>query len=434
MGVDLGPNKVDDGLVFGLDTGHSPNSSFEPRSYKRRFNRGAPGTNLWDSIDNTQSLRGNRTEHFWDGSKWKEDSTYTNPGVAGPKNIYLGKVFKFTSGALSNSWSGNSYGYMLRDIATTSGQTYTMTCWCYASTDNDLTSIPSTIEGESGGESTVSGFNASYDQNSKGTWQRLAKKATADSNVRFIPVYPRKNGVTDGSFTGFFMWADPQVVLGSTPKPYIETNTSRSDTDSLIDLTKTTDIDVSNVSFDSNGLPTFDGTDDHINLPTSLIDNLDTTQLTVEAVVYHTSWGTSSGSRPYIANWNTWSPGNQKGFILRTYTTSQYPSFWYCWGANYTSITASTQMNLNQYYHVVGVFKKDSYAKIYVNGVEAGSTTTGTGNNLVYDTSTGTRIGYGTINTGRMVGNIPVAKIYSQALTAAEVKQNFNAYRKRFNL
>ena len=218
------------------------------------------------------------------------------------------------------------------------------------------------------------------------------------------------------------------------PQLMLKPSTSISSTSSLIDLKETTNIDVSNVSFDSTGQPTFDGTDDYIQLPTSLVSNLSTSELTVEAIVYHTSWGTSSGSRPYVANWNTWSPGNQKGFILRTYTTSQYPSFWYCWGANYTSITASTQMNLNQYYHVVGVFKKDSYAKIYVNGVEAGSTTTGTGNNLVYDTSTGTRIGYGTINTGRMVGNLPVVKIYNRALSADEVQQNFKAYKTRFDI
>ena len=33
-----------------------------------------------------------------------------------------------------------------------------------------------------------------------------------------------------------------------------------------------------------------------------------------------------------------------------------------------------------------------------------------------------------------MDGEIPVAKIYQKALTAAEVKQNFNAYKNRFNI
>ena len=432
-----GPNIERDGLVFGYDTGANPSSDFNHKNKKRRFFKGEPSTNLWDSIDNTQSLRGNRTQHYWDGKRWTIDGSYTDPGVPGPKNIYLGKVFKFTSGALNSVWSGNSHGYMLRDIATTSGQTYTMSAWVYASIDCDVDSIPAVIEGEAGGESTVSGFPASYNLSNKGTWQRTAKKALADGNVRFIPTYTKKIGVTDGSFSGFFMWAAPQVVLGDRPRPYIQTGTSRSSTQSLIDLTRTSTIDVSNVSFDSTGQPTFDGTDDVIQLPTNLIDNLNTSELTVEAIVYHTSWGTNGSSRPYISNWNSWqpSPANQRGFILRTFGTEQFPRFYYCWGASYNNVSASgTTFNLNQFHHVVGVFKKDSYAKIYVDGVEAGSTTTGTGNNLVYDDSTGTYIGYGTINTGRYVGDLPVAKIYNRALSAQEIKQNYNTYKNRFNI
>jgi hypothetical protein len=44
------------------------------------------------------------------------------------------------------------------------------------------------------------------------------------------------------------------------------TDGTRSSTQSLIDLTKTSTINVSNVSFDSTGQPTFDGTDDYIEL------------------------------------------------------------------------------------------------------------------------------------------------------------------------
>jgi len=57
-------------------------------------------------------------------------------------------------------------------------------------------------------------------------------------------------------------WHSPQVELTTHATTFV--HGTRSSTQSLIDLTKTTDIDVSNVSFDSNGLPTFDGTDDKI--------------------------------------------------------------------------------------------------------------------------------------------------------------------------
>ena len=47
-----------------------------------------------------------------------------------------------------------------------------------------------------------------------------------------------------------------------SPNLLLEPNTSISSSNSILDLTKTTNIDVSNVSFDSTGQPTFDGTDD----------------------------------------------------------------------------------------------------------------------------------------------------------------------------
>ena len=38
-------------------------------------------------------------------------------------------------------------------------------------------------------------------------------------------------------------------------------------------------------------------------------------------------------------------------------------------------------------------------------------------------------------NNGEGVdGNIPIAKVYSKALSADEVTQNYNAYKNRFNL
>ena len=416
MGVDLGPNKVNDGLVFGYDTGYG----VADNSTATRFFPGEPTTNLVPSGQSTGTSVFQRQGYHVEVFTYSQitdyrgrpnvHKLYINPTTSNPYADFGGQYYK-SGGSVVGDVYTISFDYYTTKGTGTPGMAVVYANGYKTPTSSEAASLSSAtvIDLENG-------------------WKRKTQTATiTTAGNSWFRLGLNSNSVETEVYIDNF-----QVELNSHATPF--SDGTRSSTQSLIDLTKTRDIDVSNVSFDSTGQPTFDGTDDHINLPTSLIDNLNTTQLTVEAVVYHTSWGSSSGSRPYIANWNTWSPGNQKGFILRTYTTSQYPSFWYCWGANYTNITASTQMNLNQYYHVVGVFKKDSYAKIYVNGVEAGSSTTGTGNNLVYDTSTGTRIGYGTINTGRMVGNIPVAKIYSQALTAAEVKQNFNAHRKRFNL
>jgi len=320
----------------------------------------------------------------------------------------------------SNATSGTSYTYSFDyKVLAYDGGTWTPSVGVYG----DGYKVPN---------SSYTGTNYAYQYRPlPDGWIRFVFTYTADYEGR--NTY-RSNMNTNDTTPFDILFDNFQIEENSHVTPF--TTGTRSATQGLLDLTGNRSIDLSNVSFDSNAVMTFDGTSDYIQLPTSLVDNLSTSELTVEAVVYHTAWGGSSSSRPYVANWNTWDPTtpNQRGFILRTFTTSQYPSFWYCWGTAYTSITSNIQMNLNQYYHVVGVFKKDNYAKIYVNGIEAGSTTTGTGNNLVYDDSTGTRIGYGTINTGRMVGDLPVIKIYNRALTAGEVKNNYSHYKNRFGI
>ena len=412
MATSGGPKTEKEGLIFGFDNGYKVADT----STSTRFFKGKTTTNLYDSIDNTQTLRSPRTSHFWNGKKWIVNSSYTHPGVPGPKGVYLGKVFKFTSGALSSTWSGNSYGYMLRDISTTNGITHTQSAGIYASEDCDLTSIPSTIEQESSGESTVSGHPASYDLTNKGTWQRIAKKAVADDQVRFITLYPRKHGVTDGSFSGFFMWAAPQVIEGAVPTPYLETGTSRSATEGLIDLKKSTNIDVSNISFDTTGLPTFDGTDDYIDLPNDLgYSNA------VSVFAIFKSNGTPTGGYHIICGGQELEISVPTAGQLRTgvYTT-----------ARYVNNLGSGLSDGN--YHYIGFTYSGNTKTAYIDGISVGTQST---SGTLTNSFSNRRIGrFGSSSTYYINGELPVYTVFNRALTAEEVKENFNAYRKRFDI
>ena len=410
-----GPHIIKDGLVFGYNTGYG----IADNDTATRFYAGEPAVNLWDSLLSTQSLR-SHTKHYWNGKKWTEDATYTHPGVDGPKDVYLGLVFKHVSGALNSTWSGTSYGYMLRDIACTNGATMTMSSWIYASGDCDVDAIPAVIEGESGGESTVTGYPSSYDLNNKGTWQVTAKKATSDGNTRFIPLYPRKNGVTDGSFTGFFMWALPQVTYGDRVVTPIQPGATRSSTASLIDLKETTDIDVSNVSFDSTGQPTFDGTSDYIQ-NSSYTSHQQPTG-TLEVVIKPTI---VSGNRYVAGVGGTTTYGASRMIRINGGTLGivTYGSSTQDW----SGVTAAT---VNQYQHVVATWSGTSL-QMYVNNVPYSATRTG----VVSPLGTNITMGRPPWAAGSYyAGSVDIFKHYNKVLSAAEVQQNYNAYKKRFSI
>ena len=411
MAVRHGHGKVaTDGLVFAYDTGDTRNS------YK-----GEPVQNLWDDMLNTQSLR-THTKHYWDGRKWIENGTYSHPGVDGPKGTYLGLVFKHTSGALNNSWSGNSYGYMLRDIACTNGATMTMSSWIYASTDCDVTAIPAVIEQEAGGESTVSGYVSSYDLNNKGTWQVVAKKATSDGQVRFIPLYPRKDGVTDGSFAGFFMWALPQVTYGDHVVQPIQPGETRSSTQGLLDLTGNSSVDLANVSFDSTADIDFDGTDDAIQVPDSNLLDI-TTDVSFEFVVKAES--TQSNPYPRLLD--------KSVYLVHL---SQTAPFSIAQNINTTSglrqVSVGSAFPADTWTHVITTYD-GQFGKIYVNGVLVNSNDFGS--ELSCNTNgTALKIG-GDGGTNRPLnGKIATTKIYNRALSATEVAQNFGHYKTRFGI
>jgi hypothetical protein len=74
--------------------------------------------------------------------------------------------------------------------------------------------------------------------------------------------------------------------------------------------------------------------------------------------------------------------------------------------------------------------------KLYVNGESTGTTRAySAGSTGIIRDLNGVVIG-GYFNSTQPYfnGDIPIAKIYSNALSDSEVKQNYNVYRKRFGL
>ena len=390
-----------DALVFAYDTGDTRNS-YRGEPTVNVFNSNGEG---FDPLDlYTWATSGNT-------STWSRDTTIERSPVGG---IPL----KETSSG-TDSYSG-TYGSGKWNLSSASiGQTWTVTVYAKATagTNLQLWLFEADSNGAYGGI-TMQNFSAT------GNWQRLVVTRTlSDSDV--ASVQARVATSTNG---GVVWWDGLQMEQNGHATPF--TAGTRSDTQGLRDLTGSTSINLSNVSFDSNAQMAFDGSSDYISLPSTLTGSFNPNSFTVEAVVKYDSFGAINSSRPYVSNWNTWSPGSQKGFILRTFGESEYASFWWCDGVNYSSVTATTQMTTGQYYHITATYSP-SVVVIYINGTLEG-TSTALLSGIVFESTT--RIGFGTINTGYFDGEIPVVKMYNRALPAAEVKNNYNNYKGRFNL
>ena len=95
--------------------------------------------------------------------------------------------------------------------------------------------------------------------------------------------------------------------------------------------------------------------------------------------------------------------------------------------STYSTITATTAVEVGKYYHFVGVFN-GSTTTIYVNGVAETTQTMGN-----QPSSVTSRVEIGRYSaTYPSASEIAVTRFYNQPLTAAEVLQNYNAQKNRF--
>ena len=209
-------------------------------------------------------------------------------------------------------------------------------------------------------------------------------------------------------------WAGPfkEDLNVTNVSQYI--NGTRSSTQGLLDLTGNYSMSLSNVSFDSSAFPqmTFDGTNDYFDLNS---DNIigGTQDFTIDAV--YNNVGSAGG-----AIFNNYGPGYTTGLWF----SGQYGI--YLQGSCY----APGHPLSNGKYNMVAT-RESGVVRLYLGGSLVNTVTLSSS----IPTNINYRIGTDVNGTAEPFGGqIYSVKIYNRALSAGEVRSNYNHYKTRFNL
>ena len=391
MGTSAGPNIVRDGLVFGYDTGYPAADNTQALT----FNNGEPTTNLItnplaDSITGFNRSGGTGTISYDSTEKalkWVQ-TDYASWGT------YLNIYPSFT-GTLS-----------------TSAQ-YTFSCEYKTQNAFADSNISHQLVQGNGQSSATTNSDISSDTYAEINGWKQYRVTFTPSNTGVSTAYNRFITGDRGSDTLTMYIKNIQFEQKSHQTPFV--NGTRSSTQSVIDLKESTNIDVSNASFDSNAQMIFDGTDDVISTSHYSGRNPSNSPFSVEAIVKST---TTSGNRMWLdVNGNG---SNQRFYCAHASDGSSTPM-----GIQNSGWSHSIPQDTNYHHYVITM--DGSTATLYNNGTSHSSKSY-TSYTLPNNIQAGGRSGY------RWVGYIPIFKIYEKVLTTDEIALNYNAYKKRFGI
>jgi hypothetical protein len=214
-----------------------------------------------------------------------------------------------------------------------------------------------------------------------------------------------------------------QFETGSTASSW--SNSSRSTTQALSDLTGKNTFTISSLTYSSNNTNSFsfNGSTNTIDCGNSaaLQAISGTSYVTVEAWVNLSGYGSSSYG--VIAH-----KGYPWAFLMENPSNTMRIRFYLSVSGDVACPDSATHA-LNTWYHFVGTYD-GSNMRFYRNGVFTNSiagtgTLGGSGTNMVVGSYSGAYFSQ---------GQIPVVKVYNRTLSATEIQQNFNALRNRYGI
>jgi hypothetical protein len=254
------------------------------------------------------------------------------------------------------------------------------------------------------------------------TWERLSQTFTVSASRNLNDTFGNIYFYTHVFDTGLIRIADVQLELKDHPTAYSPTLT-RSSTQGLFDRTKNlTSIDVSNVSFNSQGKMIFDGTNDYIFSPSaapSFTNNV-TFSCWFKTSVQQTNKYIMAMGKNLTGN-------NGMDLCLQGTDVASY----IVGSSSFIYLNHNTNYQNNQW-HMLTVTYNGTSAVLYYDGVAVNS---GPFTQNV-DIEATRRLAIGSwVNGGaNFNGEIDVMQIYNRGLSASEVSQNYNSLRKKFGV
>ena len=412
MGISGGPNLNQDGLVFLYDVFDQDNS------YK-----GEPATNSQNADISSMTQVGFDNWSCYDGSPpyhtWGTNQSKTFVTIPGPFGTSVNAM-------LYHNFNGGFYGPTdwgaVPNGTITAGRTYTVQGWVRAADSSSIgkTVTPYTYYSHSGGA-----YSAGTNYTLTDQWQLVSHTHTAQYNASGDGVmyfFTQNSGEVKMhlTMTGVFLDESHAVqwLLGGT---------TRSATQGLLDVAGANQIDLTNVSFDSNAQILFDGTNDYINIGSGTGINQFSGNFTISLWAMRTAGGNYGN---LIGDYYTNSTGTTGEWQIMMGPSSELNL--YKVGSGYIISNIASGFSNNTWINVV-VTRLGNLVTMYANSnvIATGSDSTS------YGTVTGNlNIGIDGNNSSEpFPGNIASISIYkNRALSAQEVLQNYNATKSRFSL
>jgi len=178
-------------------------------------------------------------------------------------------------------------------------------------------------------------------------------------------------------------------------------------------------------SSDNNGIFNFDGTNDYVNISTSPI----LTTLTCETW-FRISATTTDSYHSVCQKEGGFSGGAVYGIRVTEANRLPYGQIFYSTVSGESiNVTGTTAFVTGTWYNITVTYDSSYNFKIYVNGILEN---TATGTNVPRQNSSNFLIGTGDGRYAR--GSTGIVRVYNKDLSAAEIKQNFEAMRGRYGI